>query len=324
MKLEKVSDGIFANRDVLKDLSNVDAIIFDCDGVLIDITLSYDLAIDKTTKFVLKKYYGITHSISITPEIIDGFKSTGGFNDEVDLTYAVILTIAVSEKLKKDKLDLINQVIENAGPTGISSVEKFLSGKIDITDLKNKLNYPGNNRNSILYTIFDQLFYGPQLYQKLFGKKSEFTESGLIENDKIIVSKDLLTNLKNKLKNKISITTGRGLESIRYSLKNLLDEFDLKNSIFLEDEPRELAKPNPEPLYRCIRGLDSVHCLYVGDSMEDYIMAKKVNDLGRKTTFCGIIGTSKNPTAKLELFEKNNVPLALDSILLLPKVLNLV
>ncbi|RDJ31697.1 MAG: HAD family hydrolase [Crenarchaeota archaeon] len=324
MKLEKVSDGIFANRDVLKDLSNVDAIIFDCDGVLIDITLSYDLAIDKTTKFVLKKFYGITNPISITPEIIDGFKSTGGFNDEVDLSYAVILTIAVSEKLKKDQLELINQVIENAGPTGISSVEKFLSKTFDVSDLKNKLNYPGNDRDSILYTIFDQLFYGPQLYQKLFGKKSEFSESGLIENDKIIVSKELLSILKNKLKNKIAITTGRGLESIRYSLKNLLQEFDLKNSIFLEDESRELAKPNPEPLYRCIRGLDSVHCLYVGDSMEDYIMAKKVNDLGRKTTFCGIIGTSKNPTAKLELFEKNNVPLALDSIHLLPKVLNLV
>ena len=324
MKLEKIFDGVFANRDTIKDLSNVDAIIFDCDGVLIDITLSYDLAIDKTTKFVLKQFYGITNSISITPEIIDGFKSTGGFNDEVDLTYAVILSIAVSEKLKKNQLELINQVIGNAGTTGISSVEKFLSGKLDISDVKNKLNYPGKNRDSILYTVFDKLFYGPQLYQKLFGKKSEYTESGLIENDKIIISKDLLTILKKKLKNKIAITTGRGLESIRYSLKNLLEEFDLKNSIFLEDEPRELAKPNPEPLYRCIRGLDSVHCLYVGDSMEDYIMAKKVNDLGRKTTFCGIIGTSKNPTTKLELFEKNNVSLALDSIDLLPKVLNLV
>lgn len=324
MKLEKISDGFFANRDSLNELSNVDAIIFDCDGVLIDITLSYDLAIDKTTKFVLQKFYAISNSISITPKIIDGFKSTGGFNDEVDLTYAAILSIAASEKLKKDQHSIINQVIENAGSTGITSVEKFLYDKLDISDLKNKLNYPGNNRDSILYTVFDQLFYGPQLYQKLFGKKSQFTESGLIENDKIIVSKDLLTILKNKLKNKIAITTGRGLESIRYSLKNLLEEFDLKNSIFLEDEPRELAKPNPEPLYRCIRGLDSVHCLYVGDSMEDCIMAKKVNDLGRKTTFCGIIGTSKDPKKKLELFEKNNVSIVLDSIDLLPKVLNLV
>jgi phosphoglycolate phosphatase-like HAD superfamily hydrolase len=63
--------------------------------------------------------------------------------------------------------------------------------------------------------------------------------------------------------------------------------------------------------------------LYVGDSMEDFIMAKRVTEIGNKTIFCGIIGTSKNPQEKLELFEKNEAVLVLDSIHLLPKVLNL-
>ena len=52
-------------------------------------------------------------------------------------------------------------------------------------------------------------------------------------------------------------------------------------------------------------------------------MAKKATEQGKKTTFCGIIGTSKNPAQKLELFEKNGAQLVLDSIKLLPKVLNL-
>ena len=63
--------------------------------------------------------------------------------------------------------------------------------------------------------------------------------------------------------------------------------------------------------------------LYVGDSMEDFIMAKKVTDMGSKVIFCGIIGTSKNPQEKLELFQQNEAVLILDSINLLPKVLNL-
>ena len=42
-----------------------------------------------------------------------------------------------------------------------------------------------------------------------------------------------------------------------------------------------------------------------------------------KTTFCGIIGTSKNPSKKLELFDKNGAFVVLDSILDLPKLLNL-
>jgi hypothetical protein len=52
-------------------------------------------------------------------------------------------------------------------------------------------------------------------------------------------------------------------------------------------------------------------------------MAKKVTDMGSKVIFCGIIGTSKNPQEKLELFQQNEAVLVLDSINLLPKVLNL-
>jgi len=129
--------------------------------------------------------------------------------------------------------------------------------------------------------------------------------------------------LENKFHKKISMVTGRGKESVKYSLKNLLDKFDLKNSMFLEDEPRELAKPNPQSLVTSITGMNSTSCLYVGDSMEDFIMAKKATILGNKTTFCGIIGTSKNPEEKLQLFEQNEAILVLDSIDLLPKVLNL-
>ena len=119
------------------------------------------------------------------------------------------------------------------------------------------------------------------------------------------------------------MVTGRGKESVKYSLKHLLDKFDLKNSMFLEDEPRELAKPNPQSLVYSITGMKSESCLYVGDSMEDFIMAKEATILGNNTTFCGIIGTSKNPEEKLQLFEQNEAILVLDSINLLPKVLNL-
>jgi len=119
------------------------------------------------------------------------------------------------------------------------------------------------------------------------------------------------------------MVTGRGKESVSYSLKSLLEKFNLDNSMFLEDEPRELAKPNPQPLLDTIKGMNSISTLYVGDSMEDFIMAKKATDFGSKTTFCGIIGTSKNPQEKLELFQRNGVILVLDSINLLPKVLNL-
>ena len=321
MTLTQKSKGIYVNDSF--DPTTFDSIIFDCDGVLVDITNSYDQTIIKTAKYVLETLAKINDSIQIDFKIIDGFKSTGGFNDEVDLTYAAILSIVAAKKLKKDQTEFIFLVINNSDSTGIKSVETFIKNQVDISEIIEQLSYPGSHKDNILYQIFDQLFYGPQLYSKLFQNTSKFSEPGLIENDVVIFNNDLADKLGNKFHNQISMVTGRGKESVKYSLKHLLDKFDLQNSMFLEDEARELAKPNPQSLVNSITGMNSKSCLYVGDSMEDFIMAKKATILGNKTTFCGIIGTSKNPGEKLQLFEQNEAILVLDSINLLPKVLNL-
>jgi HAD superfamily hydrolase (TIGR01548 family) len=325
LTLTKIDEGIYTQDSITSQITDVDGIIFDCDGVLVDVSSSYDIAIQRTTAYVLKEIAGITKFDPVTSKIIEEFKATGGFNDEVDLTYAAILSLVAADNLNKQGNQFIFEVIKNADQTGIKSVEKFLEkSNADISKIKKKLDYPGRHEKNLLYSIFDQLFYGSELYSKLFKKKSNFSEKGLIENDIVLVKKELLEKLKRKFDKKIAIVSGRGIESIRYSLKELLDEFNVKNSMFLEDEPRELGKPNPESLIRTISGIGSSHCLYVGDSMEDFIMAQKATEMGKKTTFCGIIGTSKFPEEKKKLFEEKNVSLVVNSIELLPKVLNLV
>ena len=313
--------GVYIDESI--DLRKVDGIIFDCDGVLIDITKSYDFTITNTVQYILEKFAKINDSIRIDHSIIDGFKSTGGFNDEVDLAYAGILSIVAAKKLQKDSKLFINNVINNANSTGIISVEKFLEKLVDISDIKSILDYPGPHNTNLLYQIFDQIFYGPELYFKMYGKKSNFSESGLINYDDVIINDSLIKKLQNRFTSKIALVTGRGKESVNYSLKNMMDTFDLKNSAFLEDESRSMAKPNPESLIRCISGMNSRITLYVGDSMEDFIMAKKATILGNETIFCGIIGTSKDPEKKLKLFQNNGAVLILDSINLIPKILNL-
>ena len=323
MTLTKKSEGIYIDNSDTDVLNEIDAVIFDCDGVLIDVSKSYDLVILKTTQYALENFAKINDAIDVDFKIIDGFKSTGGFNDEVDLTYAAIISLVAAKKLEKDQTSFIFDVIKNADSSGIRSVEKYLETQVDISDIKKQLSYPGVHHENPLYQIFDQLFYGPELYQKLFKNSSKFSESGLIEQDDVILNNSLIEKLQKKFDSKIAIVTGRGKESISYSLKTLLEKFDLKNSVFLEDESRELAKPNPQPLLDSIKGMNSVLTLFVGDSMEDFIMAKKATNLGSKTIFCGIIGTSKTPQEKLELFNRNEAILVLDSINLIPNILNL-
>ena len=42
-------------------------------------------------------------------------------------------------------------------------------------EIKKQLSYPGTHHENPLYQIFDQLFYGPELYQKLFNNSSTFS-----------------------------------------------------------------------------------------------------------------------------------------------------
>ena len=302
-----------------------DSIIFDCDGVLIDVTESYDTTINKTISYVLKEIADITVDTPLTNEILLKFKSTGGFNDEIDITYAGILCFITAKKFNKNPIQFISDIIDNADDSGIAYIENFLDKiDLDVSDVKARLGYPSADKNDLIHATFDQLFFGPELYSKVFQKKSKFSEQGFIENDKIIVNTELIEALKKKFNDSIAIVTGRGFDAISSSLKEILNQFNVENSVFLEDESRDLAKPNPQSLIRSIKGLNSKNCLYVGDSMEDMLLAQKASELGFQTTFCGIYGSGKLPDMKKKMFVEKNVPFILESINFLPKELNLV
>lgn len=325
MTASKIEDGIYVDDGVKDGVRTLDAAIFDCDGVLIDVSNSYDLAIKKTVNFITSEFASISLP-QVTTEMIDSLKRTGGFNDEVDVTYALILAGVASKKVGRAFSDVVADVAKNADATGIVSVEGYLDMlMIDLKEIKEKLVYPAKRFESTLSSVFDEMFYGEGLFFKLYGRQPKFFNGqGLIKNDVVLVTKGVLDELHQKFGRKIGIVTGRGQLSAEYSLGKLFAEFDLKNSRFLEDEPREMAKPNPQSLISSIKGMDASHAIFVGDSMEDYIMARQAQDSGFPTLFCGIYGTSKEPRSKREFFEQKGADLILESVSLLPKTLNLV
>ena len=323
--MNRNNDGILLTELAKEKIDEIDSVIFDCDGVLIDVTKSYDTTINKTISYILKEIFDISIENPLTNEMFVGFKSTGGFNDEVDITYVGILCYIAAEKLNKDFNELIFDVIKNSNDKGIKSSQNYFDQiNVDLSDAISKLNYPSDRRTNPVSLVFNELFYGPELYNKIFKKNSRFSEKGFIENDSVIITIDLIKKLKQKFNDKLAIVTGRGYKAILPSLKETLDEFDIKNSVFLEDESRDLANPNPQSLIQAMKGLGTKNCLYVGDSMEDFILVKKAVELGFETTFCGIYGSGKLPEKKKEFFIEQNVPIILESINFLPKALNLV
>ena len=316
---------LFVSDEIIQKIQKFDSIIFDCDGVLVDIRNSYDDAINKTISSIMKELFDDDIGDVVTSKIHFGLKSVGGFNDEVAVVYAVVMTLVGSKKLDIQFEKLIIDVINNANESGINSIDAYFVNKnIDLTDIKSKLDYENSRKESYIHRIFNQLFYGPSLYQEIFNEKSTFSQSPLIDLDKIILDENLILKLKNRFGKKITTVTGRGKFAFSYSLKNFLNNFDMKNSVFLEDRPLEMAKPNPKSLIETISAIDAKCSLYIGDSMEDLLMVEKSKESGYDVSFCGIYGSSDEPESKYELFQKNNAPIILESIQELPKALNLV
>ena len=104
----------FISDEIIQNIQKFDSIIFDCDGVLVDIRNSYDNAINKTISAIMKDIYDEDISNIITSKILYGLKSTGGFNDEVAVVYAIVMTLVASKKLNIQFEQLITDVINNA------------------------------------------------------------------------------------------------------------------------------------------------------------------------------------------------------------------
>ena len=84
------------------------------------------------------------------------------------------------------------------------------------------------NMKSILFFVFAFLLVGILTIYLVENNIIEF-QSDL---DNVIVTSELIEALKKKFNNKIAIVTGRGFNAISSSLKEILNQFNVENSVF--------------------------------------------------------------------------------------------
>ncbi len=84
--------GGLVKRSSIEELSKVDALIFDCDGVLIDVRGSYDRAVIESVRLVLEGAFGAElPDTALGTEPIYLLRGTGGFNNDLDTAWVMAL-----------------------------------------------------------------------------------------------------------------------------------------------------------------------------------------------------------------------------------------
>lgn len=218
----------------IKLLNSAECALFDIDGVLVDVRKSYYLAIKKSVEFIMKSMGG-KKSLTlpqVTDTLILKFKQTGGFNNEIDITYAIILALMSMPFIDwtSNKKDFLFTVAQNANETGISSVEDYLSSLSTLSQIKKikqDLVYPAPVGKSPLATVFDELFYGPTLFRMQHDIEPRYYHGKpLIDNDEIVIRKETVNLISEKLQGSIALISGRSKLAAQYSLEPIFDMFD--------------------------------------------------------------------------------------------------
>ncbi len=232
-------------RKLLKQGAKYDCVLFDMDGVLIDVSKSYIAAIGKTANDYLgnlekQEKTGTGKSIGkrmvggrglvegrrlIGREEIDAIKALPGFNNDWDATFAL-----VRQAMNKESVGLA----------------KPLTSK----DRKGRL------------------------YASLKGKFQEYYLNGPIQAEKPLVDADFLACLK-KSGVKLGIVTGRPRAEAEFAVGNNSWQalFPDKNIVALEDCDEE--KPSPKPVLLAIARLGAKNPIYIGDNVSDYEACRK-------------------------------------------------
>ncbi len=235
----------------------MDILIFDMDGVLIDVSMSYRKAIERTIRLYLRTCLGFKY---LNGNLIEGkdislFKSVKGFNSDWDLTSGLLLYLLSLSPLPQDLKrirpssieDLISHLKRESSP--FSSGKKNPFKRKHLSDFLKKVESKGGgltgvrkvleggwegwvygsgdlNRENLIQRIFQEVYLGEKFYIHYHLQPLLYKGKGYYRKEKLLIPRNILSSLRKRVR--LVIASGRTrfeaeLALKRFRISNLFD-----------------------------------------------------------------------------------------------------
>jgi len=280
-------------------------IVFDMDGVLIDVSASYRDVVRQAARIFL----GPAGSFKKLPDPLFSLtelaavKQSGGLNNDWDLTYLIInLLFTLVEKLRQTAISLDwNGYIQTVSHCDVSELARFLiTEKKPLTTLLQNKTRPADKiitflssgdvgSGNIIKQIFQEIYLGKDLFESTYGiPPCVYTGEGYILRETLLVDESILETLSGN--NILAIATGRPKNEADFTLDYhgirkyftfiyTLDDCTREEKRILEKEGKRvsLSKPNPYMLDAIAATVKqpTYGYYYIGDMPDDMVAAKK-------------------------------------------------
>jgi len=307
-------------------------IVFDMDGVIVDVSESYRDTVRQTARLFFKGAPGWENLPDPLFSLNDlaGIKQSGGLNNDWELTYHILdlLLTRVSVPDLPAQVDpwlLYEQTLKgcNLEPlmAFLTSQDSPLNHLCQEDDRHHsqfiqKMSSNDVGSGNIVKQIFQEIYLGQTLFESTYDQPVIFyTQEGLINRESLLIEPAVFDTLADK--NLLAIATGRPAAEAKYALNH----FNIRpyfNPVFslddcLEQEIRilekkhitiSLSKPHPFMLDAIaqIHANKTTHRYYIGDMPDDMVAAGR-SEFGYKGI--GMV-TSAPEKAKLKQMLRNS------------------
>jgi HAD superfamily phosphatase len=286
----------------------MNVLIFDMDGVLIDVSRSYRKTIQRTIQIYLETCLGFARSGGdwITNEEISLFKSVGGFNNDWDLTSGLLLYllslsgISSLRKLKRfssmqETLSYLNKKSSLSRPRHtfrtkrkhlLSFLKKLKTSGGGLRGIRGILGTSWQGwvygvgdleKENLIKRIFQELYLGKQFAPYYRLRPIFYRGEGLHKQERLLISKEILSSLRRKVR--MGIASGRP----RFEAELALKRFRLRSyfhSVVTLDESME----QEDRIFRSTG--KRMKC----SKPHPYPILKAVEEIGMSHSRCGYVG----------------------------------
>jgi HAD superfamily hydrolase (TIGR01548 family) len=305
---------IFIRKDIISSLVEIDTIIFDIDGVLVDVSSSYYQTIIDTVQYYFSSILKIPgkHKL-VDKQMIDSFKIIGGFNNDWELTAAAVLYYLW--KMEEQQLKSTEELSVNF-PIISEFINKSLSDGGGLSQLVSWISKHSSDSDTIfslwdrekIFRIAKEFYAGEKYCFRLYGFHPSIvgTIQGNIKKEVFLIKPEIMAKLK---KYNIGILTGRNRAETDFIIGKIEWEAWLEPDSVVTAE-NNMIKPSPAGLEYLLHKFQSKQALFVGDTMDDLMTVRNFNSQSReKHCFSALVlgqDFKKNDEYK-EHYLKNNV-----------------
>lgn len=278
----------YVRGDSRGDLGRVDVVVFDCDGVLLDVRRSYIRAVAWTVGALVEAFTGtVVPESLLDPELSHAYKRTGGFNNDWGLAYALAMRIIaeapgdvvrevsrVAEESTRftdlyERLSYVrgrrpdaripldglrDRLMGFAGEldeTGCDSVNRLLCGVLE--PVKRALAWRGGVGECLVSTMFEEALLGRRLFEEQYGEPARFTDAdaGFVEGGRVVVTEATLRGLSSVLGGpRLGVASGSMRGTALHLLGELMDYVPREAQVWHGDVDEAAKKTGDAGLHK--------------------------------------------------------------------------